>query len=157
MTIYVYTGKVAAIAAVTLEVLMSPTPAGQARTSRYYGNRTSFHLIHRIACYTYSIYIVIMIVSFRDHATADILRGKHSKANSAAEASWGVARKKLQLSNAAVTLEDLRLPPGNQLKPLKRARSGQHSIRVNDQYRICFVWTEYGPDMVEFTDYHDEK
>ncbi|MDQ3607257.1 MAG: type II toxin-antitoxin system RelE/ParE family toxin, partial [Gemmatimonadota bacterium] len=51
-------------------------------------------------------------------------------------------------------LEQLSVPPGNQLEALKRERSGQHSIRINDQYRICFVWTERGPADVEITDYH---
>ena len=65
-----------------------------------------------------------------------------------------VARRKLQYLNAAVSLQDLRSPPGNRLEALKGNREGQHSIRVNDQFRICFVWTKDGPKDVEFTDYH---
>ncbi|MCA6121771.1 type II toxin-antitoxin system RelE/ParE family toxin [Bradyrhizobium sp. WSM 1704] len=65
-----------------------------------------------------------------------------------------VARRKLQYLHAAVTLQDLRSPPGNQLEALKGDRKGQHSIRVNEQFRICFVWTADGPDDVELTDYH---
>ena len=56
--------------------------------------------------------------------------------------------------DAAVTLMDLRVPPGNRLEQLRGDRAGQHSIRVNDQWRICFVWTRNGPDLVEITDYH---
>jgi proteic killer suppression protein len=65
-----------------------------------------------------------------------------------------VARRKLQYLNAAISLQDLRSPPGNRLEALKGNRDGQHSIRVNDQFRICFVWTKDGPKDVEFTDYH---
>ena len=55
---------------------------------------------------------------------------------------------------AAKKLEDLRSPPGNRLEALKGARAGQHSIRVNDQFRVCFRWTETGPEDVEIVDYH---
>ncbi len=55
---------------------------------------------------------------------------------------------------AAQTLNDLRVPPANRLKALKGSRRGQHSIRINDQWRICFVWTNQGPAEVEITDYH---
>jgi proteic killer suppression protein len=64
-----------------------------------------------------------------------------------------VARRKLAYLDAAA-LDDLRAPPANRLEALKGDRKGQHSIRVNDQYRICFVWTEEGPKDVEFVDYH---
>jgi proteic killer suppression protein len=56
--------------------------------------------------------------------------------------------------NAANTLNDLMMPPGNRLEPLAGDRKGQHSIRVNDQYRICFTWTPAGPEEVEIADYH---
>lgn len=62
-------------------------------------------------------------------------------------------RKLLQL-NAAVSLGSLRVPPGNRLEALKRDRSGQHSIRINDQWRLCFRWTPAGPEHVEIVDYH---
>lgn len=65
-----------------------------------------------------------------------------------------VAQRKLAYLDAAVPLDDLRSPPGNRLEALKGDRSGQHSIRVNDQFRICFVWGPEGPTDVEFTDYH---
>ena len=67
---------------------------------------------------------------------------------------WKVAARKLDLVDSVTTLNDLRMPPGNQLQALKGDRKGQHSIRINDQYRICLVWTEMGPDKVEIADYH---
>ena len=65
-----------------------------------------------------------------------------------------VARCKLRRLKIAGRLEDLRVPPGNRLEALKRERLGQHSIRVNDQFRVCFRWTEAGPADVEIVDYH---
>lgn len=65
-----------------------------------------------------------------------------------------VARGKLVQLNAATTLDFLRVPPGNRLEALKDDRIGQHSIRINDQFRICFVWEEAGPKDVEIVDYH---
>ena len=65
-----------------------------------------------------------------------------------------VARRKLDQLHAAATLSFLRVPPGNRLEALKGNRAGQHSIRVNDQYRLCFVWTAQGPKDVELVDYH---
>jgi proteic killer suppression protein len=65
-----------------------------------------------------------------------------------------VAERKLQQLDSAQTLSFLRSPPGNRLEELKGKRAGQYSIRVNDQWRICFVWTDEGPKNVEITDYH---
>ena len=65
-----------------------------------------------------------------------------------------IARRKLNQLNAAVTLDFLRVPPGNRLEALSGNRKGQHSIRVNDQFRVCFVWTPQGPTNVEIVDYH---
>ena len=65
-----------------------------------------------------------------------------------------VARRKLEQLEWACILEDLRVPPGNRLKELKDNRAGQHSIRINDQFRVCFVWTSAGPKDVEIVDYH---
>jgi proteic killer suppression protein len=62
--------------------------------------------------------------------------------------------RKLELLHAARDVEDLRIPPGNRLEQLKGDRRGQHSIRVNDQWRICFVWRDGGADDVELVDYH---
>jgi len=65
-----------------------------------------------------------------------------------------VALRKLAMLDAAARLDDLRAPPGNRLERLKGDRAGQHSIRINDQFRICFVWKEDGPHDVEIVDYH---
>lgn len=65
-----------------------------------------------------------------------------------------VALRKLRQVGSAETLDDLRVPPGNRLEALKGDRAGQHSIRINDQWRICFVWTDAGPEEVEIVDYH---
>ncbi len=64
------------------------------------------------------------------------------------------ARRKLEILEAVERLEDLRVPPGNRLEILRGERKGQHSIRDNDQYRICFVWSEEGAEDVEIVDYH---
>lgn len=65
-----------------------------------------------------------------------------------------IALRKLAQLDVAMSLEDLRVPPGNRLEQLKGNREGQHSIRINDQYRICFIWTTQGPREVEICDYH---
>ena len=65
-----------------------------------------------------------------------------------------VARRKLEQLDWAGVLDDLRIPPGNRLEALKRDRAGQHSIRINDQFRVFFVWTSEGPQDVEIVDYH---
>ncbi len=65
-----------------------------------------------------------------------------------------VALRKLDYLNAAIVLSDLRAPPGNNLEALKRDRAGQHSVRINDQWRICFAWTAAGPANVQICDYH---
>jgi toxin HigB-1 len=65
-----------------------------------------------------------------------------------------IAERKLLLLDAAVVLADLRSPPGNRLEALVGDRKGQHSIRINDQFRVCFRWTEDGPEGVEIVDYH---
>jgi toxin HigB-1 len=64
------------------------------------------------------------------------------------------ARKKLAMLHSAARLEDLRIPPGNKLEALRRDRAGQHSIRINDQFRVCFEWRDDGAYEVEITDYH---
>ena len=92
-----------------------------------------------------------MIRSFEDKATEAVFNGETPKGF---PAPVKVARRKLEMLNAATRLEDLRLPPNNRLEALGRDRKGQHSIRINDRYRVCFVWTEAGPTHVEVTDYH---
>jgi len=93
-----------------------------------------------------------MIKSFKDSQTEDAFNGVVRKGFPADLIK--VARRKLRMINAAVVLEDLRVPPANHLEVLKGDRAGQHSIRVNDQFRICFIWTDAGATNVEFTDYH---
>lgn len=93
-----------------------------------------------------------MIKSFRDKQTEDAFNGIIRKGFPADLIK--VVRRKLGYLNAAVLLSDLQAPPGNRLKALKGDRAGQYSIRVNDQFRICFVWTSEGPIDVELTDYH---
>lgn len=97
-----------------------------------------------------------MIVSFQDQGTEDIYNGTHSKSARRAcpEQIWDVARRKLDQLRRATMLRDLSAPPNNRLQRLKGDRQGQHSIRINDQYRVCFFWTENGPANVEITDYH---
>ena len=98
-----------------------------------------------------------MIQSFKDQGTRDVFDRKNSKraAKACPTDSWSVARRKLDLLNQAEVLEDLRVPPGNRLEALKGDRKGQHSIRINDQFRVCFRWTKVGPKDVEIVDYHD--
>ena len=94
-----------------------------------------------------------MIVSYRDKRTRDFAAGKRVKAFSGIERA---ARMKLDRLDAAVAIKDLAMLPGNRLEGLKGDRKGQYSIRVNDQWRICFEWTEgaSGPSNVEIVDYH---
>jgi toxin HigB-1 len=92
-----------------------------------------------------------MILSFRDAAT-EALAGGRSTRKFVHIAS--VARRKLRQLEIAGRLDDLRVPPGNRLEALKGDRAGQHSIRINDQYRLCFRWTPAGPTDVEIVDYH---
>lgn len=92
-----------------------------------------------------------MIVSFADQDTADLFAGKRVRrfVNMAA-----AAERKLQQLDSAVTLDALKVPPGNRLEALAGDRKGQHSIRVNDQFRLCFVWLPDGAHEVEIVDYH---
>jgi proteic killer suppression protein len=92
-----------------------------------------------------------MIVSFRSSETAALAEGRRVKRYEAIEL---VARRKLRQLEIAGCLADLRIPPGNRLESLKGDRIGQHSIRINDQYRVCFRWMEAGAEDVEIVDYH---
>jgi proteic killer suppression protein len=93
-----------------------------------------------------------MIHSFGDRATERLFR------DDICPAQWrvfqSVAVRKLDMVDAAVRLDDLRSPPGNQLEALKGDRRGQYSIRINRQWRICFRWTPDGPEDVQIVDYH---
>jgi toxin HigB-1 len=97
-----------------------------------------------------------MIVSFRNQGTEDVYDGVDSKLarKTCPSEIWRVARRKLDYLDAAKLLSDVAAPPQNRLEKLKKDRAGQHAIRINDQYRVCFVWTPAGPADVEITDYH---
>lgn len=97
-----------------------------------------------------------MIQSFKNKGTEDIFNGKNTKeARKVCPRSlWNVAARKLDQLDSVQILEELRIPPGNMLESLKGKRKEEFSIRINDQYRICFKWLEVGPDLVEITDYH---
>jgi proteic killer suppression protein len=92
-----------------------------------------------------------MIRSFRDAATARLFDDEDVPRFSAIERQ---ARRRLQLLDNAGALNDLRTPPGNRLEALKGDRRGQYSIRINDQWRICFTWRDGAADDVEIVDYH---
>lgn len=92
-----------------------------------------------------------MIRGFADRDTERLARGQRVRRFVNIERA---ALRKLAMLDAAHVLDDLRAPPGNRLEALKGDRAGQYSIRVNDQYRICFTWQKDGPHDVELTDYH---
>jgi proteic killer suppression protein len=94
-----------------------------------------------------------MIQSFADSETELIWSGRRSR--KLPPEIQAVALRKLRMLNQARVLQDMRVPPGNRLEALKGARKGQYSIRINDQWRICFEWQDGGPSNVEIVDYHD--
>lgn len=94
---------------------------------------------------------MVMIISFADKDTERLARLEFVRRFHSFER---IALRKLTQLDVAMTLEDLRVPPGNRLERLKGDREGQYSIRINDQYRICFFWTTNGPEEVEICDYH---
>jgi toxin HigB-1 len=93
-----------------------------------------------------------VIISFSNAETERIWMGQRSR--KLPPDIQAAALRKLRLMNNAQWLDDLRVPPGNRLERLSADRIGQHSIRINDQWRICFRWTEQGPSHVEIVDYH---
>jgi toxin HigB-1 len=93
-----------------------------------------------------------MIRSFKCKATERLFRGEATAKHSRAIAK--VARRKLDMIDYAAVLSDLRTPPGNRLEALRGNRQGQHCIRINDQWRICFVWRDAAAEDVEIVDYH---
>lgn len=97
-----------------------------------------------------------VIRSFADQATEDLFNGKPTgRARRACPQSlWPVARRKLTQLNRVQTLRELSVPPGNRLERLRGDRAGEHSIRINEQYRVCFRWEDGYADQVEITDYH---
>ncbi len=97
-----------------------------------------------------------MIRSFKSAGAEDVFNGKNTSQarRTCPQRLWSVAGRKLDQLDSVSSLEELRIPPGNQLEPLKGERKGQYSIRINDQYRVCFTWLEGEPDEVEIVDYH---
>lgn len=97
-----------------------------------------------------------MIISFADQATSDIFNGIESKQarKRLPIEFWKSACRKLDQIDSIIALEELKVPPGNRLEKLQGDRENQMSIRINDQYRICFTWSEVGAVNVEIIDYH---
>ena len=97
-----------------------------------------------------------MIQPFRNKGTEDIFNGINTKEarKQCPRSIWNIAARKLDQLDSVKFLDELRIPPGNKLEALKGNKKGNYSIRINDQYRICFILTETGPDFVEITDYH---
>ena len=93
-----------------------------------------------------------MIRSFADRDSEALFQGRFAKR--LAQDMQRAAQRKLRLLHQAEALRDLTAPPGNRLEALRGDRAGQHSIRINDQWRICFVWRDGGADNVEIVDYH---
>jgi proteic killer suppression protein len=97
-----------------------------------------------------------MIRSFKNVGTEDIFNGKNTKTARQAcpQNLWRVAVRRLDQLDSVTSLAELRIPPGNRLEALAGDRKGQYSIRINERYRICFVWADTEPDQVEIVDYH---
>jgi proteic killer suppression protein len=97
-----------------------------------------------------------VIRSFKDSGTEDVFNGKRTKRarKTCPEKLWKVAVRKLDQIDSVTLLSELNVPPGNHLETLGGDRKGQYSIRINNQYRICFIWADIEPDEVEITDYH---
>ncbi len=97
-----------------------------------------------------------MIQTFKNTGTEDLFNGRHTKAarRLCPTSLWKIAARKLDQLDSVTSLEQLKVPPGNRLEALTGSRQGQYSIRLNDQYRLCFIWTPNGPSQVEIIDYH---
>ena len=97
-----------------------------------------------------------MIQSFKDKGSEDVFNGENTRIarKTCPESLWRAAARKLDQLDSISVLQELSIPPGNRLEALSGDRAGMHSIRINDQFRICFRWTDKGPDLVEICDYH---
>lgn len=111
------------------------------------------HINGELPCLTFitRCVIIFMIISFKCPYTEALANGQRPKRFANINR---VARRKLRQLQIAGRLQDLRIPPGNRLEALKGDRAGQHSIRVNNQFRVCFRWSTAGPEDVEIVDYH---
>jgi len=99
-----------------------------------------------------------MILAFGSPGPDDVFNGRNTKEarKTCPKELWKAAARKLDQLDSVERLVELRIPPGNRLEARTGRRQGQHSIRINDQYRICFSWSDEGPDAVEIVDYHGE-
>ena len=97
-----------------------------------------------------------MILSFKNEGAEDVFNGVNTRAarKTCPESLWKIVARKLDQLDSVAALNDLLIPPGNRLEALTGDRKGRYSIRINDQYRVCFVWSKDGPDQVEIVDYH---
>ena len=97
-----------------------------------------------------------MIQSFKNSATEDIFNGKATKValKICPKNLWNIVARKLDQLDSVISINELRIPPGNRLESMSGNRKGQYSIRINNQYRICFKWSKIGPTDVEIIDYH---
>ena len=97
-----------------------------------------------------------MIQSFKNRGTEDVFNGKNTKnaRKICSQNLWRIARRKLDQLDSVIKVEELKIPPNNKLKMLSGFRTGEYSIRINEQYRICFIWQAEGPENVEIVDYH---
>ena len=103
-----------------------------------------------------NVIMLFVIVSFCDRGTEDVFDGVESKTarKTCPQSLWRAARRKLDQLNRVNELTDLKVPPGNRLEKLTGDRQGQYSIRINQQYRICFIWENGNALEVQITDYH---
>jgi len=103
-----------------------------------------------------AVLLCVLIKSFKTKATEDIFNGKATKSalKVCPNKLWKIASRKLDQLDSVLSLNELRVPPGNKLEALAGDRIGFHSIRINDPYRVCFRWSENGPIDVEIVDYH---
>jgi toxin HigB-1 len=113
--------------------------------------KVSTNTTDSLTLYRVSIYNTRMILAFKCADTQSLFQRNRVRRFVNIES---IARRKLDQLHAAATLDFLRVPPGNRLEALSGDRKGQHSIRINDQFRLCFVWTPQGPKNVEIVDYH---
>ncbi|MCZ6803160.1 MAG: type II toxin-antitoxin system RelE/ParE family toxin [Proteobacteria bacterium] len=97
-----------------------------------------------------------MIVSFENQGTEDIFNGRNTKEarKLCLRTLWRIATRKLDQLDSVQSIDEMRIPPGNRLETLAGKKKGQWSIRINKQYRVCFNWTDTGPERVEIIDYH---
>ena len=97
-----------------------------------------------------------MIITFKNKGTEDLFNGKNSKEarKICPRLLWKIAARKLDQLDSVIKVQELRIPPGNKLESLSGDLEGYYSIRINERYRICFIWTESGAEFVEIVDYH---